>query len=108
MQKTINLSIYDKTLLGKYQEDAEHLLVVLDTSALLAYDVYLPDLTLPANKEFMFKNLPFGTVGANVTIHTINGQLIDGRDYSHVITPFDFVAFRTDLKRTWILMDVNH
>jgi hypothetical protein len=108
MQKSITLTCFDKQLLGKYQEDAEHLFIVLDTSALIPFTVYLPDLKLPANKEFQFKNLPFGTAGAIVTISTINGQLIDGRDYTHAVNPFDFLAFRTDLRRTWVLMDVNY
>lgn len=108
MQKNITLTCYDKQLLGKYSESDEHLLIVLDTSALIPFTVYLPDLKLPAHKEFQFKNLPFGTVGETVTVSTINGQLIDGRDYTHAVAPFDFVAFRTDLKRTWVLMDVNH
>jgi len=104
-QKTVNLSLSDHVLTGKYSLDHEHILVLLDTSSGIPFSVQLPDLMSPVNKEFMFKNLPLNGNGADVTITTSANQRIDGRDFSHTVKPFNFSSFRSNLKNSWILLD---
>lgn len=106
-QIIININPKDKGLSGKYSKDHETILIVLDTRLSIPYDVILPDLTMPDNKEFIFKNMSYGETGADVTIKTTNNQHIDGQNYEYDISPGDVASFRTNLIDTWILIGSN-
>jgi hypothetical protein len=104
MQKTLILTLEDHVLIGKYSADHEHILIIIDSSKGIPYTITLPDLMSPIAKEFMFKNIPHGNSGASITIATSNNQLIDYRDRYHIVAPYNFSSFRTDLKGSWILL----
>ncbi len=106
-QTIINLSPKDKMLTGKYSKDHDIIVVVLDTRLNVPFDVYLPDLTYPKNREFIFKNLSYGNTGAIVTVKTINNQYIDGQFYQHEVSQGDTIGLRTNLKDTWVLTGAN-
>ena len=104
MQTTIFLNNRDHSLDGKYQGPAEHLLIVCDSTH-GAYQVDLPDCTLPKDKEFMFK-----CKGPNqVTIACRSYQTIftTAAVTSHVLNTGDFFSVRTDLISQWIALDNN-
>ena len=107
MQTTINLNPKDKVLSGKYSKNHDTILVVLDTRLSVPYSVTLPDLTMPDNKEFVFKNIAYGEIGADVTIQTVNNQFIDGQYYNTTVSPGRTVSFRTNLVDTWVLIGDN-
>ena len=101
-QKIITLTHYDASLIGKYDDEDYNVLCILDTSHGIAFSVSLPDLESNNDRAFAFKNLPFGSAGAVVTVSAINGQLIDGVDVSHTVTAGKFATVLTGLN-TWIL-----
>lgn len=104
MQTVIRLNNSDYSLDGKYQGDAEHLLIICD-STYGAFTVTLPDCTMIKDKEFMFKN-----IGANdVTIACKAYQTIftAGAVTSHVISTGDFFSVRSDVVSQWIALDSN-
>jgi len=106
-QTIINLSPKDKVLTGKYAKEHDTIVVVLDTRLGVSFDVTLPDLSMPKDKEFIFKNLSYGNQGAVVTVKTTNKQHIDGQFYEQEVNPGDTIGFRTNLIDTWVMMGSN-
>ncbi len=106
MRTRVFLNPSQNVLVGSYPQDAEHVHVVLDSSA-SAFSVDLPDLFLPEHKEIIFYNVPSDGAGHDVTINAISGQVILNSNTSHVLQPYDVVGFVSDLKSKWLLSDVN-
>jgi hypothetical protein len=106
MRTRVFLNPSNNILVGSYPPDAEHIHVVLDSSN-AAFTVQLPDATLAEHKEFVFYNYPENGVGNNVTLIPVTGQEIRVREFSHVLLPFDTVGAVSDLKKRWLLSDIN-
>lgn len=101
MRTKIILTPYDKILVGKYSQEAEHIYILLDTT-LIGFTVYLPDCRNGNQFEFIFKN-----IGSNIArIQTITGQYIDNTLY-HDVNPWDLVSLWSDLDKRWIMLDNN-
>ena len=107
MRTRVFLNPSDNTLAGRYPEDCEHIHIVLDSSD-ATFTVRLPDCKLPEHKEFIFYNLPEIGSGHNVTIIPVTGQEINVRQFSHVLIPQDSATFVSDLRKRWLLSDINH
>jgi len=101
MQTTINLNNRDHSLDGKYQNAAEHLLILCD-STYGAYTIQLPDCTLPKDKEFMFKNM--GPNAITITCFGYQTIFVTSAVTSHVMAVGEFFSVRTDLKSQYIAL----
>jgi hypothetical protein len=86
--------------------DVEHIHAVAD-SATAAFDIVLPDVTMPEHREYIIYNYPSNGVGNDITVKPVTGQFLINNDTSHVLKPFDTVSFVADLKNRWLLTDVN-
>lgn len=106
MRTRLRLSPENNVLNGAYPPNVEHIHIILD-SANSAFTVTLPDVQLNEHREFIFYNNPSSGNGHNVTIVPVSGQLLIVRDTNHVLRPYDTVSFCADLKKTWLLTDVN-
>jgi hypothetical protein len=95
------------TKLGTIPPDAEHVHVICDTS-IMAFSIELPDGAANANREIIFYNVPETGSGFAVTVTSRNGRWVIGQSASeHVLNPGDTVGFVSDLKKRWLLSDIN-
>jgi hypothetical protein len=106
MRTRVFLTPSDATLSGKYPASAEHVHIICDTSV-AAFSVVLPDLLLAESREFIFYNLPENNVGNVLTVYPVTGQVIGVSDLSHTLAAFDTVGFVSDLRKRWLLSDIN-
>jgi hypothetical protein len=106
MRTRLFLSPSNNTLVGNYSGDCEHIHVVAD-SATGAFEILLPDVSMPEHREYIIYNYPSSGAGNDITVKPVTGQFLINRDTSHVLKPFDTVSFVADLKNRWLLTDVN-
>jgi hypothetical protein len=87
--------------------DAEHVHIIFDSSV-MAFTWTLPDGSANAEREFITYNIPETGVGNIVRVLSQNGRWVIGQSaYYHDINPGDTVSFVSDLKRRWLLSDIN-
>jgi hypothetical protein len=106
MRTRVFLTPSDNVLVGKYPQGADDVYVICD-STVAVFTVTLPDLFSPEHKEFIFYNMPEDGVGNDVTVACIAGQMINVNQFSHVLAPFDSATFVSDMKKRWLLSDIN-
>jgi hypothetical protein len=92
---------------GAFRDDAEHVHIICDT-ATAAFTVTLPDLLFAEQREFIFYNLPETGAGNTLTVVPVSGQMIRVNESSHTLVALDTVGFVSDLKKRWLLNDINH
>lgn len=107
MRTRVFLSPSQPTLIGYYPDSAEHIHVVCDSSV-APFTVILPDVFQCEHKEIIFYNLAENGVGNPVTVVPVSGQQIRVNETSHVLANLDTACFVSDLKKRWLLSDVNH
>jgi hypothetical protein len=107
MRTRVFLNPSDPVLVGKYSGDHEHVHVICDSSD-APFTIQLPDLFQPEHKEFIFYNMPENGTGNTVTIVTVSGQVMRINETSHALAALDTVGVVSDLKKRWLLSDVNH
>lgn len=106
MRTRLFLNPSNNKLVGNYPPEAEHIHVVLDSSN-AAFSIQLPDATIPEHKEYIFYNIPSSGSGNDVTLLPVTGQFVINSDTSHVLKAGDTVSATADLKKCWLLTDVN-
>jgi hypothetical protein len=106
MRTRIFLSFSDRDLEGKYPPDAEHIHITLDSSG-GEFSVMLPDIGGSEQKEFIFYNVPSVGSGNNVAVYAKPGQYIYRDSDHHDLVPGDSVGFTTNLKKNWLITDIN-
>jgi hypothetical protein len=100
-RQKIILYPWDKELVSKINQDAEHIYILTDTST-GAFSITLPDATMTMQRELIVKNIG----DYDITIYPLTGQYID-KSISHVLQPLDLVSFWPDLVKTWWMLDNN-
>jgi hypothetical protein len=106
MRTRVFLNPSQNVLVGAYPDTAEHVHVVCDSTN-AAFSVRLPDLLNVEHREIIFYNLQESGAGHDVTVQAVAGQIINTADSEHVLHAGDTVTFVSDLKKRWILSDVN-
>jgi hypothetical protein len=89
-----------------FPQQAEHVHVVCN-SAEAGFTVTLPDANMQESREFVFYNHPKTGAGNNVSVVPVSGQLINGKDTTHTLIPYDSATFVSDLRNNWLLSDIN-
>jgi hypothetical protein len=107
MRTRVFLNPSNNVLVGAFPADAEHIHVIHDSSA-APYTVVMPDVNSAEHKEFIHYNLPENGVGNTVRIVPVTGQEMRIREFYHDLAPLDTVGMVSDLKKRWLLSDVNH
>ena len=101
MRTKIILTSNDKTLIGKYSQNADNIYCLIDTT-FEDITIDLPDCRNGNNFEFIFKN-----IGNNsARIQPATGQYIDTSLY-YDISAWDELTLWSDLQMRWIIVNRN-
>jgi hypothetical protein len=107
MRTRVFLNPSNNVLVGKYPNDAEHVHVVCDSTS-GEFPVTIPDLYSNEQREFIFYNVYESGLGNNVTLAASGNQIIGINGKTHILAPLDSLSMVSDLKKRWLLSDVNH